>query len=537
MLKLNPLQVVTFNLFLNTLALRFGHFLGDTRKAFNRVGTLPIPAYNPMRNLFIAFILLCFVATAAQAQTFTGETFNVSNSGTAVNAGVITAPNSNDVNFTVNDDLTISVDGSTPTILLNGGPVRVNSILGPGPDPNNAANFLVQPSGTRNNMGHLEFGDYGFINGSSKWLGLGSAPASLPGPGVYGQRIQWNSHLGIFNLREVNTSTKDLIVQWGGTTSNNRLRFEYVTNPFGAAQTFAVFDSNGDFGIGNQNPGARLHVGTGSGTNSRIRMGSLEFIQDGGGFTMLMGGTLIPDRSFFDIGTTARPWDRVVARNFIAISDQKLKTNVQPIPYGLNEVLALNPVTYNFKDKEADQSAQFGFLAQEVQQVTPEIVVDPVAEGIEGEGGEKLAADPNAALGVNYTELIPILIRAIQEQQQQIAELQQRVGISSGDIQPINRNGSEQVDPDNNGQSLLQNYPNPFTETTTIQYAVPEESSTAELVIYNLDGTQIRSIPLARGTNGSIDIKSSSLAAGVYLYSLVIDGEKTETKKMVVETR
>ncbi len=91
-------------------------------------------------------------------------------------------------------------------------------------------------------------------------------------------------------------------------------------------------------------------------------------------------------------------------------SDARLKTDIQQSKYGLAEVLKLRSVDYNMKK---GGEAQVGFLAQEVQTVVPEVV-----NGFPGdiENGE--------TLGVAYGQLVPVLTKAIQEQQQIIEQLQ-----------------------------------------------------------------------------------------------------------------
>ena len=94
---------------------------------------------------------------------------------------------------------------------------------------------------------------------------------------------------------------------------------------------------------------------------------------------------------------------------WVNASDARLKTNIVPTTYGLKEVMALRPVHYNMKK---GGEAQVGFIAQEVRKVVPEVV-----SGIEGDllKGE--------TLGLSYGNLVPVLTKAIQEQQAQIEAL------------------------------------------------------------------------------------------------------------------
>ena len=55
-------------------------------------------------------------------------------------------------------------------------------------------------------------------------------------------------------------------------------------------------------------------------------------------------------------------------------SDSRLKENIEVLKYGLKDILKLRPVTYNWKKDEANQGIQFGFIAQEVQEIMPEAI-------------------------------------------------------------------------------------------------------------------------------------------------------------------
>ncbi|MEP6845534.1 MAG: T9SS type A sorting domain-containing protein, partial [Panacibacter sp.] len=80
---------------------------------------------------------------------------------------------------------------------------------------------------------------------------------------------------------------------------------------------------------------------------------------------------------------------------------------------------------------------------------------------------------------------------------------------------------------------LKQNTPNPFTQNTTIQYYLRADSRQGNLVIYGMDGRQVKSYALGNGMNQVI-INAGSLPAGQYIYSLIIDGKKTDTKNMML---
>ena len=82
----------------------------------------------------------------------------------------------------------------------------------------------------------------------------------------------------------------------------------------------------------------------------------------------------------------------------------------------IDKVMALNPVSYNKKKSISDSEyviQENGFIAQELQKVMPKLV--------------KVGTDKDKTLSVNYSGIIPVLTKAIQEQQKEIEELKQLV--------------------------------------------------------------------------------------------------------------
>jgi len=83
---------------------------------------------------------------------------------------------------------------------------------------------------------------------------------------------------------------------------------------------------------------------------------------------------------------------------------------------------------------------------------------------------------------------------------------------------------------------LAQNYPNPFNPTTTIQFALPK-AGFVTLKIYDIAGREIMNIFNNQYTNAGVTrylFDARSLASGVYFYSLIVDNQRIDTKKMVL---
>ncbi|MEN0050115.1 MAG: T9SS type A sorting domain-containing protein [Bacteroidota bacterium] len=82
--------------------------------------------------------------------------------------------------------------------------------------------------------------------------------------------------------------------------------------------------------------------------------------------------------------------------------------------------------------------------------------------------------------------------------------------------------------------TLQQNAPNPFNETTTINYFIPEGAKNASLQVMDQNGRIIKTIPIQATGNGQITLQANLLSAGTYSYSLVLDGQVMDTKQMVL---
>lgn len=106
-----------------------------------------------------------------------------------------------------------------------------------------------------------------------------------------------------------------------------------------------------------------------------------------------------------------------VTGNYTPVSDARLKKNIEPVESVLDKINSLQPRKYNMKEEMNTEEKHYGFIAQELEKIFPELVsVTPD----DGDGIVDLRM-------VSYTELIPILVKAVQEQQKQIEELQRRI--------------------------------------------------------------------------------------------------------------
>ncbi|MBK8504778.1 MAG: tail fiber domain-containing protein [Saprospiraceae bacterium] len=118
------------------------------------------------------------------------------------------------------------------------------------------------------------------------------------------------------------------------------------------------------------------------------------------------------------------------------ISDHRTKKKIRPIQSALRSILTLQGKAFEFQTEQfpeldLPEGLQFGLIAQEVEEVLPELVSTHTQVTY---GGEDIQLK-----GVEYQALIPFLIEAIKEQNELITELRTRVDELEGKISTANK--------------------------------------------------------------------------------------------------
>ena len=193
-----------------------------------------------------------------------------------------------------------------------------------------------------------------------------------------------------------------------------------------------IWDHTGNTSIpsGNLTVGGRLTVTTGGAdglvinqdTSSANLSGRLFFASNSGSWAAMTIGQAFQLRSAAGAGSTSGTVKISInsysATSWTAGSDESIKENIQPIGDVLSKIQDYRCVEYNLIDDDTNDK-KIGFIAQDWQNDFPQIVED--MEDLE-----------DTTLGMKYTETIPVLLRAIQEQQVIIEDLKSRIETLEG---------------------------------------------------------------------------------------------------------
>lgn len=227
-------------------------------------------------------------------------------------------------------------------------------------------------------------------------------------------------------------------------------------------------------------------------------------------------------------------------------SDQKLKQNINDFPGAMDIIDQLHPKHYeyrhdgNYKLMNLPGGTHYGLIAQDVEKLLPGLVKDTKFDTRYAKPDTTGKRSPEVIdfKALNYTELIPIIIKGMQElhtvsdqQEQQIQQQQKQID----DLQKMtNALLNDKIAITNfNNAYLLQNSPNPFSQNSIIRYYVPSSVKQAQLTVYSIDGKLLKSYALNKNMNETM-ISAGTFPPGEYLYALLIDGRKIDNKNMIV---
>lgn len=228
--------------------------------------------------------------------------------------------------------------------------------------------------------------------------------------------------------------------------------------------------------------------------------------------------------------------------NWYQWSDRKLKKDVSTMDDAIERIMMLKPKTYSYDvEKYAGyglpEGKQMGFIAQEVSEVFPELTKTTTHH-----------QDPNNPDGkqlevtmVNYIGLIPVLTKAIQEQESKIEEQQQQLNEQAIRLERLEKLlgvapaiEDKSADPSTGKlNKLFAPVPNPTTGETELAFEVDGNVSNVMIVVRDMSGKSVASFPISARGKSSITLQLNSLSSGVYTCELVVDGKVTDNARVV----
>lgn len=190
------------------------------------------------------------------------------------------------------------------------------------------------------------------------------------------------------------------------------------------------------------------------------------------------------------------------------------------VPYYINNDARMeNCSTDNLDDPDSEtpilsqvqtqiqERVHYGLHPKSLKMMFPELVY-------EQEDGE---------IGINYVELIPVLVHTINELNQRISILEGKNG------KTVLAANSQRVD----DESLTLHGTSSSSETT-VSYRLPSNSKSAEILVCDLSGHVKKVVDIPKGKSNTFSFPTDGLENGIYIYSLIVDGEVYATKRIVV---
>lgn len=231
-------------------------------------------------------------------------------------------------------------------------------------------------------------------------------------------------------------------------------------------------------------------------------------------------------------------------------SDERFKEDIEPVTGVLPSLSNLEAVTYRLKNNDSQSrekisllpavtekdakdkaffeqyyannekgSNRYGFLAQNVKEVFPELV----------------HTDNNGYMAVDYIGLIPILVQSINELRAELAEVKGEERQAEGaPLMAAQQAAQNELEASLGTAKLYQNAPNPWSSETVIRYSLPQSVGKADIYIYDMQGAQLKSIPATGRGESQVTVTARDLKAGMYLYALVADGTLIDSKQMIL---
>lgn len=294
----------------------------------------------------------------------------------------------------------------------------------------------------------------------------------------------------------------------------------------GAYSSF-MHRGTGDFSLRTWNEGSHIRFHT---------LGKIDalFVDSNGNVGI---GTSAPTADF-EVNGVAK---KTGGGEFVTTSDKRTKKNINAYNAGLEEVLKINPVTFNYNGKAGisdTESTYIGLIAQEFAEIEP----DAVKTFTHSEEGSNKTED---YFSMDASSVKYMLVNAVKEQQAliemqktELETLKETVAKLAENSVSNTTTGATEISVLLEGTGtekalLTQNSPNPFTTTTRIEYFIPTDSRHCRMSFRDMNGKEIKQVNIDHDGIGAIELSAKDLTVGIYSYVLYVNGDIVDSKKMI----
>lgn len=300
--------------------------------------------------------------------------------------------------------------------------------------------------------------------------------------------------------------------------------------------TMAILGPNDQKSGGYISFGARKQVSIGESTYTQLSPKASLLLKGEGGIEYKAGSDLIFSYQTPMVMTQTGSFVfkiPVSSTQYLTTSDARKKKNIESLDNAGALLDNLTPVKYQLSlESESEEKAtkasaaseetpvHFGFIAQEVREIYPELVYE----------------DEEGMLSIDYNGFIPLVVDALKDLKAQVAEQQEIIKTLTSTSNRQLKNQQAGMSELDNAESitLSQNKPNPFRSSTEISCYLPESVGSAFICIYDLNGRQQQQINIEGRGDVTVTISGNTLAPGMYIYSLIADGQEADTKRMIL---
>jgi len=174
-------------------------------------------------------------------------------------------------------------------------------------------------------------------------------------------------------------------------TVDNQTSTDNILDLYDNTTLALTIQDGGYLGVGTSSPSYKLDVVGTVGVSSDLTISS----------TLTLGGNIIPSsNNIVNAGSLSKSWRKIYSRCFVILSDRRMKKDIRNLDSALDLIKQIEPMDYRWINNPEQQ--EIGLIAQDLLKVLPEAVVLPEQEG--------------SIMGVQYQALIPVMIKAEQEQ-------------------------------------------------------------------------------------------------------------------------